>query len=132
MCTKQVSLNRGQSLDFETFIDNVVSIAYSYSVLLMQMECFSFAEVLNRMLNRIGEGKTVSGFWGFLVNGGYEIEKTSLYRYFNQSGNSMRVPRDRRFLELFRDYLGMTERDYVFLMLIWRFAIDGYLDMLAG
>jgi len=128
MLTKQISTHMDQSVDFETLASDLLYATYLYRTILAQMEWISFADVLMGMLKKAGENKSIGEFWEFLFDRDYQLEKASLYRYFNQ-GSSVRLPRDERFLELFRDYLEMSERDYIFLLLTWRLKDCGRLSI---
>ncbi len=76
----------------------------------------SFSEILESLLYEAGRSK--SELHSYLIRQGFEIEKTSMYRYFNVKKRSGRIP-DKGFLRHFSLFVGLSPSEEKALTLLW-------------
>lgn len=62
---------------------------------------------------------TINDLHEYLDQQNYEIEKTSLYKYFNPKKQTNRLPSEKQFLELLADFLKMSSTEAEGLVLLW-------------
>lgn len=82
-----------------------------------RVEEITFPDILQQCLDEAN--LTKSGLHEYLYNNHYCIEKTSIYRYFNPTEGVSRMP-DEEFLGLFADYVGLDDRQYEGLCLLYQ------------
>ncbi len=69
----------------------------------------SFADALSDLLRE--QGHSYDTLYNYLLDQGYCLAKTSLYRYFNPSPSTNRLP-DPEFLKHFACFLKLSEDEY--------------------
>ena len=69
--------------------------------------------------NLLAESQATKGeLHNFLLKQGYEIDRSSIYRYFNPRPSTNRRP-DKRFVELFAEFVGLNEVTSFALQQLW-------------
>lgn len=76
-----------------------------------------FSEILTSLLTESGYSK--SDLYLYLIQQGFAIEKTSMYRYFNTAQGTGRIP-DKSFLRHFAAFVGLSTRDEMALLNLWQ------------